>query len=108
MTTVYDSLTGTSLAAVTATGAGTIFNNGAPRTAASMQVSVTGAPSTWNVNLEGSVDGTNFFTLASVTQATTGSVASSINVHAMVAVRANLTAFSGGTSPTFTAVVAVA
>ncbi len=106
--TTLNVLSGVSLAAVTATGAGTQLLWGTPMTAASMQVATTGSPTSYSINLEGSIDGTTFFTLANVTQATTGLNASSINVAVFIAIRANLVSFSGGTSPTFTATIAVA
>ncbi len=114
MTTI-NSLSGLSLNAVTATGSGAVFSWGEPKTVAGMQVSVTGSPTNFNMNLEGTIDGTNFFTLVSasisslVVWAGGGGTGGSINsMPPVTGVRANLTSISGGTSPTFTATVAVA
>lgn len=101
------SLVGTSLSAVTSTGAGVSVFFGGPTAAVGLLVVTTGSPSTFNVNLEGTIDGSNYFTLTSVTNATASGVAGVTrgSIPPVIGARANLTAFSGGASPTFTATV---
>jgi hypothetical protein len=101
------SLVGTSLSAATSTGAGTSVFFGVPVAAAGLLVVATGSPASFNVNLEGTIDGAHYFTLAAVTQATAGGIAGVTrgSMPPVIGTRANLTAFSGGSSPTFTATV---
>jgi hypothetical protein len=95
--------TAQSLSAVTATGAGAVFNYGQLVQGVSLQTLITGAPASLNINLEGSLDGVNFVTMTSSTS-TTGEVKSD-TTHLVQYVRANLTALTGGTSPTVTATI---
>ncbi|MEW2383374.1 hypothetical protein AB0873_14965 [Micromonospora sp. NPDC047707] len=70
-----------------------------------MALTVTGSPSSWAVDLEGSHDGLTWFWLGS------GGSASGTLVHAprvVRFVRARLSALTGGTSPTVTATIASA
>jgi hypothetical protein len=60
---------------------------------------VTGAPATCTVQLEGSLDGTNWFALTAATTCTSSVFASAAN-YATDYVRLNLTALTGGSSPT--------
>lgn len=96
-------LSGTSLNAATTTGAGTALLFDTPKTKVSMQVHSTGSPTSFNVNLEVSLDAVNFVSLASRGQ--DGIQTDENNV--FVAARANLTSMSGGTSPTISAFIAV-
>jgi hypothetical protein len=70
---------------------------------ASAQFSFPSAPATISVNLEGSMDGSNWTVLATSTAVTTNTVYS-VGVPFRL-LRANVTAFSGGSSPTLTVVV---
>jgi hypothetical protein len=99
------SLVAASLSAASATGIGSTVFFGVPKPIIGLQISTTGSPTTFNVNLEGTIDGTNYFTAYTVTQATSGSVAGGAAPPPVIGARANLTAFSGGTAPTFTATV---
>jgi len=71
-----------------------------------VQVVHTGSPSTVTLTLEGSLDGVNWFTLATWSS---GSLSSGAIVWAadkpVSQVRANLGTLSGGTSPTVTALL---
>jgi hypothetical protein len=84
----------TLLAAVTGTGAGTGADLGDIRDEFSVLVQTTGSP-TFSVTFQGSVDGSNWFTLGSAVVAVTNGT----TVTGVLAryVRANLTALSGGT-----------
>lgn len=75
-----------------------------------MQVIVTGAPSSFFVALEVSLDGTNWSQANSVTRrdnpaGSFATIAKYIDLLVNYA-RANLVSFSGGASPTFTALIA--
>src|SRR6266849_5044516 len=70
---------------------------------ASAQFSFPSAPATISVNLEGSMDGTNWAVLATSTSVVTNTVYS-VGVPFRL-LRANVTAFTGGSSPTLTVVV---
>ena len=101
------SLSATSLNAVTSPGAGSAMSFDKPRGPISMQVSTTGSPSGLTVYLEGSLDGVNYNTIATVTG--TGSSQEFVSATGPVLfARANLQTLSGGVSPTCTAVIAVA
>lgn len=67
-----------------------------------VQVVITGSPSGCTINLDGSLDGTNWFDLSGG-QTCTASVMFHVVNRAVLNVRANLTALSGGTAPTVTA-----
>lgn len=88
------------LSGVTAVGAGgaMIYASGA-RCKFGVNTTVTGAPTSFNVNLEGTLDGgATWFTLQAVTAAGyTAVVDKPVN-----GVRANLTSLVGGTAPTVT------
>lgn len=96
----------TSLNAVTAPGAGSVTDLGVVRSVHSMQTSVTGSPSAATVNLEGSLNGTLWATLATSTSTT--SDVQTASGKAVRYVRANLTTLTGGTAPTVTALIASA
>ena len=84
----------TLLAAATTTGAGASADLGAIRDEFSVLVQTTGSP-TFSVTFQGSIDGTNWFTLGSaVTSVTNGATVTGVLARY---VRANLTALSGGT-----------
>lgn len=71
---------------------------------ASMQISFPSAPGSISINLEGSMDGINWTVLATSTSVVTNTIYSTgVNFRLL---RANVTAASGGSSPTYTAVVA--
>jgi len=105
----------TALNAITIATVGTAVFLGKPMPIHSMQVHHTGAP-TIKVNLEGSLDGTNFRVLTlwdSTVQSNHDIVTASafagtsIKAYPVIAwVRANCTDFSGGTNPTVTAEIA--
>lgn len=92
-----------SLDAATATGAGTTLLLSSPKSSQGIQVLVTGNPSPYEIDLEGSIDGANWTVLKQVNSATGIFVSSTTAIVTML--RANLVSFSGGTSPTFTAFV---
>lgn len=92
----------TSLNAATSTGAGSALDAGQIIPAATMYVSTTGGP-TFDVELQVSLDGSNWFDSgAAITVSGTTALAST---HARY-YRANLTALTGGTSPTVTVHIA--
>ena len=96
-----------SLNAATATGAGTAFYSSRPRRVVSMQVSFTGSPSAVKVYLQGTIDGTNWFTIATFDTGASnanGDIVTS-SAHVVVGVRANLDTLTAGTSPTVSAVI---
>jgi hypothetical protein len=94
----------TSLNAATATGAGSEFTAsqaGDTRSGFTWTVVVTGSPTAVVVNLEGSIDGANWFTLDTC-NATTSEMRHVINKD-VVSLRANLATLTAGTAPTVTA-----
>jgi hypothetical protein len=107
-----------SIDAATSVGAGVVLDLNGVSNEFTMQVETTGSPSL-TVLLEGSLDGVNFHsmnTFGSTLRATdesyglvdtTLSSAQPVSKPFVRYVRANVTAFSGGTSPTVTAWVAV-
>jgi len=97
----------TSLAAATATGAGTVVDLGVVRSSHTMQTIVTGAPATVTVTLEGSLNGTTAWATLATSTSTTGDVQTATG-KAVRYVRANLTVLTGGTAPTVTALIASA
>lgn len=93
-----------SLDAATATGPGrTLDANGLVNTG-SLMVTGTGG-GTWSVDLEASLDGINWSTQGTYTQASAGGL-QNISPDTVRYLRANLTALSGGSSPTVTCVIA--
>lgn len=100
-----------SLDAVTATGEGTAASfGGHVRSTHAIQVSATGSPTGLVVKLQGSLNGTNWFTLA--TWDITAPLASGdmlfVTGKPVNQVRADCTTLSGGTSPTVSAWVSSA
>lgn len=96
-----------SLAAATATGAGTAMQLSRPRYNFSMQVSFTGGSPTVKVVMEGSIDGVNWFALATFDTGASGVSGGIVGASSLVVlqVRANLVTLSGGTNPTVTATI---
>lgn len=96
----------TSLNAVLVTGAGAQIDFSRPRRNISMQVVFTSNP-TIKIALEGTIDGTNWFTLATF-DTTTGNINKDIiaaDFVYVISARANLITLSGGTSPNVSATV---
>ena len=89
------------LSAATATGASGGVDLTWCASNASIILTVTGAPTAVSVNLEGSLDGTNWVVLKTLTAAGVGS---STGVPVRF-IRANLTTLTGGTTPTVTALL---
>lgn len=101
----------TSLAAVTATGAGLVGFLGLPMRTHSMQVFWSSNPTVVLVKLYGSLDGTHFGTTPIATFDSTSSALLSgdtVSVDNALAshIRADLITLTGGTSPAVTAIVA--
>jgi hypothetical protein len=90
---------------VTATGAGTAFNLLLCHGNFTIAVTVTGAPASCAVQLQGSLDNVNWYSMGSATSNTSGTAV--VNATSMPAlwVRANLTTLTGGTAPTVTALI---
>ncbi len=95
-----------SLDAVTTTGPGAAIAFHEPKSNLSMQVIMTGEPSSYVVYLEASLDGVNFVKLTAVSP-TNSQLINFASCPALY-LRANLAVLSGGTSPTCTAIVAAA
>lgn len=93
-----------SLAAATATGAGTSSSSFGLLSKHSWHVIVTGSPASVTVNLEGTIDGSNWFTLDSSTT-TTSEMRHVVN-KPVTQIRANLATLTGGSSPTVTVTIA--
>lgn len=96
-----------SLNAANATGAGSVVSFSRPRRNFSMQVSFTGGSPTVKVNLQGTIDGSNWFTITSFDTGAGGAnngIVSAVDV-VVLAARANLETLSGGTGPTVTATI---
>lgn len=89
----------------TATGVVGPVDLGACYSKFGMQTVVSGAPTSVSATLQGSLDGTHFFTLATSTS-TTGDYQSIADKPARW-IQVNLGTFTGGTSPTFQAFVGV-
>jgi|SRR3990167_1580622 len=92
-----------SLSAAAGTGAGNEFGFspywlGVLPSVFSFDILITGSPATVTVLLEGSLDGTNWFTLATVSL-TTDSLNFIVDKPVLY-LRANLTALTGGSAPT--------
>jgi hypothetical protein len=97
----------TSLNAVTGTGAGGYPALNMPRSIHSMQVSFTGAPTAVIVNLEATINGTDWRVIATFDTGG-GSVSGDIltvDEFPCLNVRANLTTLTAGASPTVTACI---
>lgn len=91
------------LDAVTSTGAGSSFDLETLANQFGIQVVVTGSPSSVDVALQGSMDGTNWYSLISRSAPNSG--AEGTNASPQVAaryVRGYLSGLNGGTSPTVT------
>ena len=88
------------LAAVTGTGAGTAADLGVARGKFGLQVSHTGDPTAVIVDLEGSIDGTNWFALGTWDEASvnSGDIVF-ITDKPVTQIRGNLTTLTGGTTP---------
>ena len=99
--------TATSLSAVTSVGAGTALALRGGRGAFGMQVSYTSNPTAVTVTLEGTIDGTNWVTLATYAGGSGGSNVSGDIVFVrdtpVLQIRAHLTTLTGGTTPAVTA-----
>lgn len=91
---------GVLLEGATAVGAGTTFNLSAVRSKFTMVSAVTGAPTGVSLTLEGSIDGSTWYVLATSTS-TTGDTQFAVDKPARY-VRANLGTLTGGTAPTVT------
>lgn len=97
-------LYGLSLNAVTTTGAGVAIYTDEPKIHASLQVSSTGAPASFSVTIEYTLNGTDWIAISGLG----GSGMVARDIPASIGIRANLTSLSGGTSPTITAWVGAA
>lgn len=84
----------TLLSAVSATGTGAAFDLDGIRDEFTLVIQTTGSP-TFSLTLQGSVDGTNWFTLGSAV--TSAAAATVITSQLAAYVRADLTALSTGT-----------
>jgi hypothetical protein len=92
-----------SLDAATATGPGVAAELGEVANIFTGQSIVTGSPTSWEVDFEGSLDGVNWATVAAITQADNSIETQSIPPVRFL--RANLKSFSGGSSPAFTIIL---
>lgn len=92
------------LNAATVTGAGASVELPAVMGKFTLQTVVTGTPVSVSTTLEGSLDGTNWFVLATSTSVTGD--AQHVVDKPVRFVRANLGTLTGGTAPTVTALVA--
>lgn len=90
----------TALSAVTSTGAGSSNSLGSGLEKHTWEIVVTGAPATVSITLQGSIDGTNWYTLDTSTT-TTSEMRHVVNKPVRF-IRANLGTLTGGTSPTVT------
>lgn len=105
------SLIGTSLNAATTTGAGSEIQFDKPKSDISMQLTITGSPSTVQVDLQGSLDGSTYISINSEYVSSPPSPYSIFVFSTgkpVASVRANVISLSGGTSPTVTAVLGAA
>lgn len=106
------SLVGQSLNAVSSAGPGSAIFFDTPKKVLSLQVSATGSPTSVDMNLEGSLDGVTFVPLWTLTglsplpQLIPYPRQGSDFLIPVIAIRANLKAITGGTSPTVSAWVA--
>lgn len=93
-----------SLVAATAVGAGGSYDLSGCYSKFTLQTVVSGAPTTVSVVLEGSLDGTNWTTLAT-SSSTTGDQ-QSVADKPQAYVRARVATLTGGTSPAVSAFIA--
>ncbi len=93
-----------SLDGVTATGAGSTFDLGSPASSWAIQVVATGSPIACIVDVEGSLDGQNWYTLGTWSKVSLdfGDIAF-ISNKPVLYIRANLKTLTGGSSPVVTA-----
>ena len=99
-------LVGESLSGATAVGPGMSITFDLPKAKHGLTISVTGSPSVAQVSLDGTINGTDWFSIATATL--TNMIAFPVSPVAVTATRANLVSLSGGTSPTVTAWIAAA
>lgn len=95
---VTPAITTVTFTALTAAGTTATLSLPEADTKHTTQVVVTGAPASCTVHLEGSLDGTNFFDLSGAQTCTTNVMFHVVD-KSVLYIRANLTALSGGTSP---------
>jgi predicted RNA-binding protein YlqC (UPF0109 family) len=99
-----------SLNAVTSTGAGSSNDYSGLVMYHTVQVTYTGSPTAVTVDLEGTLDGTTWFQLATHPADAGEITANGFMFHVIdrvvLATRANLTTLTGGTAPTVTGFVA--
>jgi len=93
-------LSGISLDAATSTGAGTALMFDEPKDSHTVFIITTGSPSSFTVVLEGTPDGRNWFTIATIINTLVTNIGPN---WPMLGVRANMTDLSGGASPTISA-----
>ena len=95
---------------VTQTGKGPVIKLFRPHRTHGIQVSATGAPATVTAQLLGSLDDANFFLIATWDTGAGQTLGDIVFVTSkpVMSVQVNLTALSGGTTPTVTAVVVAA
>lgn len=96
-----------SLAAAAATGDGNAILFSRPKNNISMQVVYTGGPSAVVATLQGTIDGSHWFTLATFdtgASKASGDIVSVTNVFVLQA-RASLGTLTGGTAPKVTATI---
>lgn len=84
-------------------GTGGVVDLGATYSVFGLQTVVTGAPTGVSATLQGSLDGTNFFVLATSTS-TTGDYQTAVDKPVRY-LKVNLGTFTAGTSPKFTAFI---
>lgn len=96
-----------SLNAATSTGAGASIDFSRPRRNLSMQVVFTSNPSPVKVTLEGTIDGTDWFTLATFDTGASSNNKDiiSADIVSVLSARANLITLTGGTTPNVTATI---
>ena len=87
-----------SLVGAAVTGPGNAWLSSKPRRIVSMQVSYPAGPSAVKVFLEGTIDGVNWFPLATFDTGASGASGDIVTstTHAVVGVRANLDTLTGG------------
>lgn len=100
------SLIGKSLDAVTTPTVGSSILFDVPKQRSSIYYNVTGSPDSFTLVLEATPDGSTWFQVG--TSGPTGMHVVNVVDTVVLGLRANLTAISGGTSPTVTAWIAAA
>ena len=98
------SLSGVSLNAVTAPGAGSAIMFDTPKSVVSLIATATGGPTDIDISLQGTIDGTNWVNLVNSPTGTNKIIGSTDR--AVLGIRAFLNNWNGGSTPTFTASVA--